>query len=83
MTTPPSEPQRCTCRLDGSMLMVEEYDFVSVNSRPFSFTFDETGLTPFTEYCVQGVGIYPGEVTRGIGVILRTDSKWSLPSQCG
>ena len=59
------------------MLMVEDYDFVSVNSRPFSSTFDETELTPFTEYCVQGVGIYPGEVTPGIGVILRTDSKWS------
>ena len=65
--------KRCSCPFEEGMLM--QSDFADVDGLPFSAMFDVPDLRPFTEYCVQGVGLYTSETAAGIGQILRTSSE--------
>ena len=66
--------ESCSCPMDvGSM---DKRDFVSINeSLPFMTLFNVSDLSPHTEYCVQSIGDYGTEITRGLGSVVMTESK--------
>ncbi len=64
----------CTCPFDPMEMTMHNFVVVS-GTFPFTVMFEVSDLLPHTLYCLQSVGDYGSEITRGRGRIFTTGSK--------